>query len=238
MRLFVKVLVLENSGTGGGGGGSGTPAAAALEKSLRIKWRNYMKKCKAEDRARERSELIKTFTSDKGNLYKKVKKYAGKKSGKSGISSVFINGDSGPTSTQPAIIKNAVKNHFKELSTPQIRDHFVQDFHEKTCSAVKNLPHTTNWDLDKPITIEEIAAARKNLVHGKAGGRDGLLPEMLKCGKEGTDEILQPLLQMWFDGVCVPDEHWCRADIVCLFKAGDPRGYGKLQGHFPVQCYA
>ena len=50
------------------------------------------------------------------------------------------------------------------------------------------------WDLDIPPTVEELGLALDKLKGGKAGGRMGILPEMILAGE---DELWNRLLQVW-----------------------------------------
>ena len=67
---------------------------------------------------------------------------------------------------------------------------------------------------------EEIFAAMSCLKGGKAGGKNGVLPEMLKhCGANLLEYLVKLFQQVWRDG-CVL-QTWKNALIVPILKKGD-----------------
>merc|ERR1719499_1357616 len=154
------------------------------------------------------------------------------------IAALYKNGKSGSTTTDDKEICRVVRDHYERLATPQRRDHFDEDFHRNVLAELQSLQPQENPALDGPILLSEIAEARKKLYHGKAAGADGVVAEMLKCGKEATDQILLPLFHWCFENETVPDSGWCCANIISLFKSGDPRGMGNYRGislHSPIR---
>ncbi len=60
-------------------------------------------------------------------------------------------------------------------------------------------------ELGVPPSDDEILAAMSSLKGGKAGGNNGVLPEVLKCCEANLLECLVELFhQVWKDG-CVPE---------------------------------
>ena len=71
-----------------------------------------------------------------------------------------------------------------------------------------------------PPSKDEIIDAMYSLKGGKAGGKNDVLPEMLKCcGANPLQHLVQLFHQVWRDG-CVPKE-WKDALIVPIPKKGD-----------------
>ena len=77
--------------------------------------------------------------------------------------------------------------------------------------------------------MEELIAALSALKRGKAGGKTGLLPEMLLYGGAGLyDRLLQVMQDVWRSGRVVDD--WKNAVIVPIPKKGDLRKCDNWQG--------
>ena len=75
-------------------------------------------------------------------------------------------------------------------------------------------------ELDDPPTIEELVTALNALKRGKAGGKTGLLPEMLLYGgAKMYNRLLQIMQNVWRSGTVVDD--WKNAVIVPIPKKGD-----------------
>ena len=71
---------------------------------------------------------------------------------------------------------------------------------------------------DKP-TMMELSRAVRRLRNDKAGGKSGILPELLKCGSASFLEYLLDLLHTVWDEGSVPQD-WVNADIVPVPKKG------------------
>ena len=81
---------------------------------------------------------------------------------------------------------------------------------------------STRWDLNDPPTAEELETALGKLKRGKAGGRSGILPEMILCGgAELWDRLLELMREVWAEKEAVGD--WKDAEIVPIPKKGDLR---------------
>ena len=76
------------------------------------------------------------------------------------------------------------------------------------------------WEIDIPLTEEELRMALDKLKCGKAGGRTGILPEMILAGdKELWSRLHQLILEVWEEHQVVAD--WQDAQIVPIPKKGD-----------------
>ena len=88
----------------------------------------------------------------------------------------------------------------------------------------------TKFELDIPISIDEVRIAVKKLKKGKAVGIDGIPNEAFKYGGDQVVTYLWKLYQKIFDGEQFPTE-WSRGLIFPLFKGGpedfklDPNKY-------------
>lgn len=87
--------------------------------------------------------------------------------------------------------------------------------------AIETAPfHQPMHDLDDLPTEEELLAALGNLKKGKAGGRTGIMPELILYGREDLHERLLKLIQdVWRERAVVGD--WRHAEIVLIPKKGD-----------------
>ena len=103
-------------------------------------------------------------------------------------------------------------DHFEEiLNVPS-------DFSPEVIEEMPSLP--LRLELDGSPTMEELIAALNALKRGKAGGKTGLLPEMLLYGGTGLfDRLLQVMQDVWRSGRVVED--WKNAVIVPIPKKGD-----------------
>ena len=74
--------------------------------------------------------------------------------------------------------------------------------------------------LDDPPTSDELGIAMDKMKWGKAGGRTGILPELILCGGLGLQHRLLVLMRKkWTSGSVVKD--WKDAEIVPIPKKGD-----------------
>ena len=118
-------------------------------------------------------------------------------------------------------IKQQWHDHFEEiLNVPS-------DFSPEVIEEMPSLP--PHLELDDPPTMEELIAALNALKRGKAGGKTGLLPEMLLYGGAGLyDRLLQVMQDVWRSGRVVDD--WKNAVIVPIPKKGDLRKCDNWRG--------
>ena len=138
-------------------------------------------------------EAIQRFKDNKPNWWKAVRGMEGK--GALSISTAFINGISGMTTNDDAHIAEAFKNHYENLAKDESKPHFKEENYVKIIKEVEQIikdeSEHPELDFNDKITTQEIEQVRLTLKHDKAAGLDGLAPEILKYGKEVTDEILQ-----------------------------------------------
>ena len=77
-------------------------------------------------------------------------------------------------------------------------------------------------ELDSPPTKEELLEVLSKLKSGKAGGKSGILSELIQCGgPEFEGRIMKLMEQVWEEG-CVVDD-WRDAVVVPIPKKGDLR---------------
>ena len=78
-------------------------------------------------------------------------------------------------------------------------------------------------ELCVPPSDDEVLAAMSTLRSGKAGGKFGVLPDMLKCCGANLLRLSWYSTKVWKDG-CVPQE-WKDALIVPIPKKGETSVY-------------
>ena len=75
-------------------------------------------------------------------------------------------------------------------------------------------------DLDEPPTEEELQLALTKMKRGKAGGKSGILPELVLFGGAVLwDRLLELMRALWKEGEVVTD--WKDAEVVPIPKKGD-----------------
>jgi len=74
--------------------------------------------------------------------------------------------------------------------------------------------------LNGDITVAEVKRAMQKLKSGKAGGIDGVLPDMLKAAEDCAVAFMTPLFNKIFKEGLYP-ETWCKAVICPIHKKGD-----------------
>lgn len=103
--------------------------------------------------------------------------------------------------------------HFKNVFTLCDSESLHQD---RGSSEIQDEDSVLNVE----ISEEEVVAAIKNLNNKKAGGMDGVIPEMLKYGGPDVVNFLTKLFNKVFDNGIYPEE-WAKAIVVPIFKKGD-----------------
>ena len=84
-------------------------------------------------------------------------------------------------------------------------------------------------ELDSPPSEEELAQALSKLKKRKAGGKSGILPELILCGgPELWSRILKLMQQVWKEGRVVGE--WQDAVVVSVPKKGDLRHCDNWRG--------
>ena len=105
------------------------------------------------------------------------------------------------------------------------------EYREQVIDDIPLLPPLL--ELDSPPTGEELTEALFKLKNRKAGGKSGIIPELIHCGGcDLEDRILKIMEQMWEDG-CVVDD-WKNAVVVPIPKKGDLRRCDNWRGISPL----
>ena len=129
-----------------------------------------------------------------------------------------------PTRPSAVVKENGDLTQGREEVTARWHQHFMKilnirsEYRDEVISAMPML--SPNLDLDLPPTEEELLQALSKLKKGKAGGKSGLLPELITFG--GTDlwdRVLEVIKQVWEDGKVVRD--WQDAVVIPIPKKGD-----------------
>ena len=104
------------------------------------------------------------------------------------------------------------QDHFRQVLN--IRSSFLDD-------VINEVPdHPIDESLDAPPYEDEVLEALERTKSGKAGGKNGVLPEMIKCcGANLLDHLVELFQCVWREGY-VPQE-WKDALIVPIPKKGD-----------------
>lgn len=120
-----------------------------------------------------------------------------------------------------------------EELTKRWSQHFLKvlnipsEYREQVIDDIPLLPPIV--ELDSPPTDEELSEALSKLKNRKAGGKSGILPELVHCGGcELEDRILKIMEQMW-EEECVVDD-WKNAVVVPIPKKGDLRRCDNWRG--------
>ena len=126
--------------------------------------------------------------------------------------SIRLRKQDGTLTTRPEELKQLWHEHFSRVLnvTSQCNQELLDEM--------------PSWEvmhsLDVSPTSTELAAALERLKCGKAGGRIGVLPEMILCSCPVLHHRLLVLLEaIWTAGVVVRD--WKDAEIVPIPKKGD-----------------
>ena len=134
--------------------------------------------------------------------------YAGRRP----LRSMALLKESGEMTRNPEEVKLRWHNHFTHvLNVPS-------QYRQEVIDGIPG--HPVNWELDDPPTCEELLTALTKLKKGKAGGKTGILPELLAYGgAELHDRLLQLITDVWEEGAVVRD--WRDAEIVPIPKKGN-----------------
>ena len=84
-------------------------------------------------------------------------------------------------------------------------------------------------EFDDPPSMEELELALSQLKRRKAGGRTGILPELLLCGGSALrSRLLQLMQDIWRDGEVLVD--WKDAEVFPVPKMGDLQNCDNWRG--------
>ena len=129
----------------------------------------------------------------------------------------------GPTATKTAPLKSKTGEIITDQGKQLERwvEHYLELYATQnvvTDAALDTLPSLTVMkELDDLPTVEELSKAIDCLSCGKAPGKDGILPEVLKCGKTALLQHLHELLCLCWEKGHVPQD-MRDANIVTLYK--------------------
>ena len=121
--------------------------------------------------------------------------------------------ENGEVTRSPEEVKQRWHDHFNDvLNVPS-------QCRQETIDEIPS--HPTEWELDDPPTCEELTVALSKLKRGKAGGKTGIMPQLIvHCtGAELTDRLLQLTQCVWQEGTVVEDGR--DAEIVPIPKTGN-----------------
>ena len=100
--------------------------------------------------------------------------------------------DGSLTQGNEEVVKRWSQHFLKVLNVPS-------EYGEQAINDLPFLPPI--WELDSPPTDEELLQVLSKLKKGKAGGKSGILPELILCGGcELEDRILMIMEQIWEGG--------------------------------------
>ena len=120
--------------------------------------------------------------------------------------------EDGELTQGPTEVLQRWHQHFRKLLNQQ------SEFDE---SVIQQMPLMTPYmDLDEPPTEEELEAALAKMKRRKAGGKTGILPELVLFGGAILwDRLLELMQVMWRKEEVVAD--WRNAVVVPIPKKGD-----------------
>ena len=117
--------------------------------------------------------------------------------------------DNGEMTTSPEEVRQQWHQHFSRILN--VTSEYCQEVIDET----PRRPPRLEFD-----GLEELLTALSKLKQGKAGGKTGILSELLLCGgPELQDRLLQVMQDMWEHGTVV--DEWRDAVIVPIPKKGD-----------------
>ena len=120
--------------------------------------------------------------------------------------------EDGQLTNGPSEMLQRWHQHFSKLLNQQ------SNFDEEVIQQLPVVP--PNPEFDDPPSMEELQLSLSQLKRRKAGGRTGILPELLLCGGSVLrSRLLQLMQDIWRDGEVVAD--WKDAEVVLVPKKGD-----------------
>ena len=123
-----------------------------------------------------------------------------------------IRKDNGELTQGPSEVLDRWYQHFDTLLNVE------SEYSEEVLEGTTVLPPFT--DLDNAPSEEELENALSKLKNGKAGGKNGILPELVRCGGSHLwDRLLVLMQDIWREGKVVTD--WKNAVVVPIPKKGN-----------------
>ena len=134
------------------------------------------------------------------------------RTGRRPVNSKAVRKTSGEICKGPEETLNRWQEHFNSLLN------ISSDVPQEVLGDIPQLP--LREELDLPPSEEEVLESLNSISWNKSGGKNGVLPEMLKCCGEGLIEYLMKLFNRVWQERTVPQE-WKDALIVPIPKKGD-----------------
>ena len=127
----------------------------------------------------------------------------------------------GELTNGPSEVLQRWHQHFSNLLNQQ------SNFDEEVIQQMPTVPPYHEFDC--PPSMEELEVALSRLKRHRAGGKTGILPELLLCGGPVLrGRLLQLMQDIWRDGEVVAD--WKDAEIVPVPKKGDLQSCDNWRG--------
>ena len=151
-------------------------------------------------------------SKDGKTRWKSIRKLQTAHSGRRPTRQTALLKENGDLTASPEEVTARWHGHFtKILNIPS-------EYKDEVIDEIQQLP--TKSHLDEPPTEEEIESALAKLKNGKASGKTGILPEMVKYGgAELGDRILDLIKVVWEEETVVKD--WKDATIMPIPKKGN-----------------
>ena len=130
----------------------------------------------------------------------------------------------GTTSVTPSGMCNIARDFYKDLYTTEGSDHTVRKEIIESLRRSKSTSFLTETDQEyvvKPISMDELRKAIRQMKNGKAPGPDGIPLEVYKMFPDLLIWLL-PLYNGILDGTIVFTDHDLESTMILLFKKGDP----------------
>ena len=123
--------------------------------------------------------------------------------------------ENGEMTASPEEVKKQWHHHFSRILT------VPSEYRQEITDGMPSRPPFL--ELGDPPTLEELLSALSKLKKGKAGGKTGILPELLLCGgAELRNRLLQVMQDVWESGTVV--QGWKDAVIVPIPMKGNLKG--------------
>ena len=171
---------------------------------------------KAVDKAKEKwicrvaiqgEEAVK----DGRTRWKCIRKLQQAHAGRKPIRHRAIMKDNGELTQGPLEVSSRWHQHFCRLLNVE------SEFSKEVLESMTTIPPFA--ELDEAPSEEELVSALSKLKKGKAGGKTGILPELVSCGgAQLLDRLLLLIKDVWKEGKVVGD--WKDAVVVPIPKKG------------------
>ena len=151
-------------------------------------------------------------SKDGRTRWKSIRKLQMAHSGRRPTRQTALLKENGELTASPEEVTARWHGHFKRILN------IPTEYKEEVIAEIQQLPIQSH--LDEPPSEEEIETALSKLKNGKAGGKTGILPEMIKYGgAELWDRVLDLVKVVWEEEAVVRD--WKDATIIPIPKKGN-----------------